>query len=409
MNPLLGRLQPYPFERLRQLFHGLVPPAGMPAISLGMGEPRFATPNFLKDALCQAIQAPQGGLASYPATAGSLALRQACAGWVQRRYGVSLDAQTQVLPVNGSREALFAIAQVSIDPGARAAGAPPLVACPNPFYQIYEGAALLAGAETALLPCRAETGFLPDLAALSEADWARVRLCYLCTPGNPTGAVLPLEGWRELFTLADRHDFLIASDECYSEIHAEGQAPLGGLAAARALGREGYERLLIFTSLSKRSNAPGLRSGFVAGDAAWVERFLRYRTYHGSAMSPAVQSASAAAWDDEAHVAENRRRYAENFELVKPLLRQVLEVPEPDASFYLWPRVAGSELDVARELHAQYNVTVLPGRYLGRDDASGNPGAQRLRLALVAERADCLEAATRILHFFERHPHHATA
>ena len=393
MNPLLSRLQPYPFERLRELTRDVVPNPAFKPISLGIGEPRHPTPPFIREALAQALD----GLASYPATAGEPALRQACADWVQRRYAVTLDPATQLLPVTGSREALFAIAQTVIDasrPGAT-------VVCPNPFYQIYEGAALLAGAEVTFAPSDPARNFAIDWSAIDEATWSRTQLLYVCSPGNPTGAVMDLAEWQRLFELSDRHGFVIASDECYSEIWFRDQPPLGGLQAAQALGRTDFRRLVSFTSLSKRSNVPGLRSGFVAGDAALMKAFLLYRTYHGAAMGPAVQRASAAAWGDEVHVEANRALYRQKFTEVTPVLAEVMEVALPDAGFYLWARLpasacGGSDTAFARELLAQYNVTVLPGSFLAREVRGINPGAGRVRMALVAGTDECLEAARRI-------------
>ena len=401
MNPLLSKLQPYPFERLRQLFAGVTPPAQLRPISLGMGEPRHPTPAFIQQALVQSL----AGLANYPSTAGEPRLRQACAGWLQRRYGIAVNPDTQVLPINGSREALFAFAQTVIDasrPGAT-------VVCPNPFYQIYEGAALLAGATPHYAPSDPARNFAVAWDSVPEAVWERTRLLYVCSPGNPTGAVMPLDEWARLFELSDRHGFVIASDECYSEIYFRDEPPLGGLEAALRLGRSDFRRLVAFTSLSKRSNVPGLRSGFVAGDAALIQSFLLYRTYHGSAMGPAVQGASIAAWNDEAHVAENRALYREKFTQVTPMLSAVMEVALPDAGFYLWAKVPDhlgmSDAEFARALLAQYNVTVLPGSYLARDSAGINPGAQRVRMALVAETSECVEAAARIVQFIQSHTH----
>lgn len=405
MNPLLSRLQPYPFERLRKLFDDVTPNPALRPISLGIGEPKHAAPDFLKQALASALDT---GLSSYPATGGTPALREACAAWVQRRYGVTLNATTQVLPVNGSREALFAFVQTVIDPTR--AGA--TVVMPNPFYQIYEGAALLAGAEPHYVASDAARNFAPAWDSVPEEVWARTQLLFVCSPGNPAGAVMPLEEWRQLFELSDRHGFVMASDECYSEIYFRDEAPLGGLEAAQRLGRTDFKRLVIFTSLSKRSNVPGLRSGFVAGDAALIKPFLLYRTYHGGAMSPVVQAASVAAWSDEAHVVDNRRQYREKFAQVTPLLAEVLDVALPDASFYLWAGVPASfagaspghsaDEAFARELLAQYNVTVLPGSYLAREANGVNPGTGRVRMALVAESAECLEAAGRIHEFVSR-------
>lgn len=397
MNPLLSRLQPYPFERLRKLFAGVQPPAGVRPISLGIGEPRHATPPFIE----QALSADLGGLAKYPATAGEPALREACAQWARQRYGIALDAAAQVLPVNGSREALFSFTQVVVEAsqdGAR-------VICPNPFYQIYEGATLLAGAQPYYAPSDAARNFAVDWDSVPADVWEKTQLIFVCSPGNPTGAVMPLAEWEKLFALSDRHGFVIASDECYSEIYFDGTPPLGGLEAAQRLGRTDYKNLLMFTSLSKRSNVPGLRSGFVAGDAALIKAFLLYRTYHGGAMSPVVQTASIAAWGDEAHVEENRRLYREKFNQVTPVLARVMDVRLPDASFYLWAGIPESlgldDADFARELYAATGVTVLPGSYLAREANGRNPGAGRVRMALVAETAECLEAAQRIAQFIE--------
>ena len=400
MNPLLSRLQPYPFERLRQLFADITPATAYSPISLGIGEPRHATPPFIGEALLSGL----AGLASYPATAGEPRLREACAAWMQRRYGLEVNPTTQVLPVNGSREALFAFVQTIIDPGAGDA----MVVCPNPFYQIYEGATLLAGATPYFAPSDPARNFAVDWDSVPETVWQRTQLLFVCSPGNPTGAVMPLAEWEKLFALSDRHGFVIASDECYSEIYFRDEPPLGGLEAAHRLGRSGFQRLLAFTSLSKRSNVPGLRSGFVAGDAQLIKAFLLYRTYHGSAMGLAVQAASIAAWSDEQHVVENRALYRQKFAQVTPLLESVMDVRLPDAGFYLWAGVPAhlglSDTDFARALLAQYNVTVLPGSYLARDAQGGNPGAGRVRMALVAETAECVEAARRIVQFIQSQP-----
>ena len=396
MNPLLDRLQPYPFERLRKLFAGIAPNPAFRPISLGIGEPRHPTPEFIKTTLNQAMYAGDGGLAAYPATVGSPELRAAFSGWLQRRYGVHTDPATQVLPVNGSREALFALVQVVVDPRR-----PATVVCPNPFYQIYEGAALLAGAEPYYVPSVSGRNFALDWDGVPEAVWQRTQVLFVCSPGNPTGAVMPLDEWARLFDLSDRHGFVIASDECYSEIYFRDEAPLGGLEAAMRLGRPDFRNLLSFTSLSKRSNVPGLRSGFVAGDAALIKAFTLYRTYHGSAMSPVVQSASIAAWGDEEHVIANRAQYRRKFAEVTPLLASVLDVSLPDAGFYLWARVPGDDADFARGLFAQYNVTVLPGSYVAREIGGHNPGAGRIRMALVAETGECIEAAQRIVQFVQ--------
>ena len=399
MNPLLARLEPYPFERLRALFEGVPPNPAYRPISLGIGEPRHPAPEFVKQALTESMAGDAGALSGYPATAGSPALRAACAGWVGRRYEVELDPATQILPVNGSREALFAFAQTVIDPTRSGA----TVVCPNPFYQIYEGAALLAGAQVHYAASDPARNFAVDWDAVRPEVWARTQLLFVCSPGNPTGAVMPLAEWRKLFDLSDRHGFVIASDECYSEIYFRDEPPLGALQAAQRLGRavgpDGFRNLVAFTSLSKRSNVPGLRSGFVAGDAALLKAFLLYRTYHGSAMSPAVQAASVAAWGDEAHVVANRAQYRAKFAAVTPLLETVLDVKLPDAAFYLWAGVGGSDTDFARALLAQYNVTVLPGSFLARAADGRNPGAGRIRMALVAGTDECVEAAERIVRF----------
>jgi N-succinyldiaminopimelate aminotransferase len=398
MNPLLAKLQPYPFARLRQLFAGVTPNPEFPSISLGIGEPKHPTPAFIKEALSSSL----GALAVYPATAGEINLRESFTGWLQRRYGLSLDAATQVLPVNGSREALFALAQTVIDAGNSPA---PAVLSPNPFYQIYEGAAFLAGAEPYYVPSVPARNFAVDWDSVPAEVWARTQLVFVCSPGNPTGAVMPLDEWKKLFALSDRYGFVIAADECYSEIYFRDEPPLGGLEAAAKLGRSDFRNLIALTSLSKRSNVPGLRSGFVAGDAGIIQSFLLYRTYHGSAMSGTVAAASIAAWNDEVHVIENRAQYRAKFAAVTPLLEPVLDVRLPDASFYLWAGVPaswqGDDQAFARDLYAQYNVTVLPGSYLARDVAGVNPGRGRIRMALVADTAECTEAAQRIVNFIQ--------
>ncbi len=402
MNPLLSRLQPYPFERLRQLFAGITPNPALRPISLGMGEPKHPTPAFIQQAMIDSIVSTPSGLSNYPATGGEPKLREACAQWLQKRYGLSLDPATQMLPVNGSREALFALTQTLINPArGDAADGAPVVVCPNPFYQIYEGAALLAGAQTWFVPSDPERNFAQDWDSVPESVWARSQLLFVCSPGNPTGAVMPLSEWKKLFDLSDRHGFVIASDECYSEIYFRDEPPLGSLEAAAQLGRTDFKNLISFTSLSKRSNVPGMRSGFVAGDAALIKPFLLYRTYHGSAMSSVVQAASVAAWGDEDHVIENRALYRSKFAQVTPMLAQVLQVALPDAGFYLWAQVQGNDVDFARDLFALYNVTVLPGSYLARDAQGANPGAGRIRMALVADTAECVEAAQRIVQFVQ--------
>ena len=399
MNPLLNRLQPYPFERLKQLFDGVELPQQLRPISLGIGEPRHPTPAFIQDALRDNLS----GLSKYPATAGDPQLRTAFVRWLEKRYGLRLSSDTQVLPVNGSREALFAFAQTVVDPTCDQA----LVVCPNPFYQIYEGAALLAGATPWYASSDPARNFAVNWASVPDEVWKRTQLMYVCSPGNPTGAVMPLDEWERLFALSDKHGFVIASDECYSEIYFRDEPPLGSLQAAAALGRADFRRLVAFTSLSKRSNVPGLRSGFVAGDASILKAFQLFRTYQGGAMSPPVQAASIAAWGDEEHVQENRTLYRQKFAAVIPLLSPVLDVALPDAGFYLWARLPDSlglsDTAFAKALLAQYNVTVLPGSYLARHSSDGNPGAQRFRMALVADSADCVEAARRIAQFIRSH------
>jgi len=390
VNPHLSLLQPYPFERLRALLDGINPPA-LPPIRLSIGEPQHAPPALVLDALTTHLD----GLSTYPSTAGMDALRESIAAWFVRRYGLpALDPSCQVLPVNGSREALFAFAQAVVD-----ASKPAVVVSPNPFYQIYEGAALLAGANVTFLNQTADTGFALELDSIPDHVWARTQLLYVCSPGNPTGRVLTLDDWRGLFDRASRHGFVIASDECYSEIYGDESAPpLGGLEAAVRLGRDDFASLVVFTSLSKRSSLPGLRSGAVAGDARLLKAFLRYRTYHGCAMSPAVQHASVAAWRDEAHVIDNRARYREKFDAVVPMLEPVLGATRPDAGFYLWARVPGNDDErYARELFRRTHVTVLPGRYLARDAHGTNPGQGFVRMALVPDLDTCVEAARRIV------------
>jgi len=392
VNPRLNQLQPYPFQKLRALFSGVTPEASLSAINLSIGEPKHATPDFIKTALIDNLQ----GLASYPLTQGSEALRQSIAAWCGQRYGVSLDPATQILPVNGSREALFAFAQAVIDPTKHVKR----IVSPNPFYQIYEGAALLAGAKPFFLNTLPENAFDMDFDSVPDDLWETVQLVFVCSPGNPTGKVMGLEAWQRVFELADQHGFVIASDECYSEIHFDEAAPpLGALTAARQLGRD-FRNLIVFNSLSKRSNVPGLRSGFVAGDAELIRQFLLYRTYHGSAMSPTVQAASTVAWQDEAHVVENRRQYREKFATVMPILKDVLSFDAPDAAFYLWARVpGGDDAAFARELYRQQHVTVLPGSFLAREARGVNPGQGFIRIALVDSLQACSEAAQRITSF----------
>ena len=397
MNPNLSRLQPYPFERMAKLHAGVTPPEQLGAIRLSIGEPKHPTPGFIAEALIEHLH----GLSLYPATRGSLQLRESIANWLGTRFALpadSLDPDRQILPVNGTREALFAIAQCLIDPANQ-----PLILMPNPFYQIYEGAALLAGAEPGFINCTSASDYLPDFDALSDSDWDRCQLLYVCSPGNPTGRVLDSEALQALIGRAERHDFVIVSDECYSERYLDEAAPPPGLLqAAAAMGNEDYKRCLAFHSLSKRSNAPGLRSGFVAGDAELIEPFLLYRTYHGSAMPPATQDASIRAWQDEAHVVENRRLYREKFAAVTDILSPVLDLHTPPASLYLWPRTPIDDQVFARQLLAEQNVIVLPGSYLSRDTAYGNPGQDHIRMALVAPLDECIDAAYRIRAFTEQ-------
>jgi N-succinyldiaminopimelate aminotransferase len=396
VNPRLDLLQPYPFEKLRALFAGVTPDPAKRAISLSIGEPRHPTPRLILDALV----AGAGAFANYPTTIGSATLREAIAGWLMRRHALpALDPATQVLPVLGSREALFAFGQTVID-GTRA-GATVLV--PNPFYQIYEGAALLAGARIHCVNSDPADGFAHAWHRVPPDVWAQTQLLYVCSPDNPTGRVFTLDEWQALFELSDRYGFVIASDECYSEIYFdEAKPPLGALAAARALGRDGFPRLVVFGSLSKRSNAPGLRSGYVAGDAALLKAFLLYRTYHGSAMSGAVAAASIAAWNDEAHVRANRAEYAAKFAALQPRVAQVLPCAMPDAAFYLWAQTPIDETEFARRLLAEENVAVLPGSYVAREADGVNPGRRRVRLALVATQDECAEAVDRLVAFTRR-------
>ena len=394
MNSRLDNLQSYPFQKLSALLADSKPNPALRPIPLHIGEPKHPTPEFIKRALVESLD----GLAAYPATAGTEGLRNAIGRWLERRYGLErVDATTQVLPVNGSREALFAIAQAVID---LKRDPQPVVVSPNPFYQIYEGAALLAGAMPRYLNNVASRNYVSNFDELALDVWRKVQLMYVCSPGNPTGHVMSLEEWRSLFELADTHDFVIASDECYSEIYfEESQPPLGALEAAHKLGRSDFRNIIVFSSLSKRSNVPGMRSGFVAGDAAMLKKFLLYRTYQGSAMSPPVQSASVAAWQDEQHVVENRRLYREKFEAAVGILKPVLDVDMPDAAFYLWARTPVSDTEFARRLYEKEAVSVLPGSYLAREAQNMNPGENRVRIALVSSTAECEESAHRIARF----------
>jgi len=396
VNPRLDLTRPYPFERLRALLAGARPPGDRAHVNLSIGEPRHPTPKLVLDALAAA----GAGLAHYPMTIGPAPLREAIAAWLARRHAIPMpDPATEVLPVLGSREALFAFAQATLDasrPGAT-------VVMPNPFYQIYEGAALLAGAVPWLVNADERNGWRHDWSSVPAEVWQRTQLVYVCSPDNPTGRVVGLDEWKLLFDLADRHGFAIASDECYSEVHFdEAHPPLGALAASARLGREKHRGVVVFGSLSKRSNAPGLRSGYVAGDAGLIAPFLRYRTYHGSAMSPAVVAASLAAWNDEEHVRENRRRYAAKFDALTPRVAGALPCDFPEAAFYLWARTPIDDAEFTRGLYAEENVTVLPGSYIARDAHGANPGRDRIRIALVADEAECAEGVERIVRFASR-------
>ncbi len=394
MNPRLAALHAYPFERLARLKAGLAPPPALKHIAMSIGEPQHAPPEFVLESLRRHL----AELGSYPTTAGVLPLREACAAWLTRRYLLrpgSVDPESMVLPVNGTREALFAFVQAAVD-GAHE----PAVLMPNPFYQIYEGAALLAGARPYFLDTVAAGDFVPDLAQVPAALWQRCQVLLLCTPGNPTGAVLSLDFLKRALDLADRYDFIVASDECYADIYLDESAPPPGLLeAAEAAGHDRFERCVVFHSLSKRSSLPGLRSGFVAGDPTLIARFLLYRTYHGCAMPVPTQEASTAAWADDVHAAANRALYQEKFAKVLPILAPLLDVARPAGAFYLWPQVPGDDEDFVRGLFAQQNITVLPGSYLGRDAGGGNPGAGRVRISLVPPVAACVEAAGRMAEF----------
>lgn len=390
MNQNLNLLQPYPFQRLNDLFAGSTPNAEYTPVNLSIGEPKHRTPAIIQESLINNV----AGLANYPSTIGSLDLRQAIANWASRRYGIpALDANKEILPVNGSREALFAIAQAVID----TTKPNPVVISPNPFYQIYEGAALLAGAEPYFINTLPETQHRMHFNDVPTSVLNRTQLVYVCSPGNPSGKVMSIDDWEQLFKLSDQYGFVIAADECYSEIFFdETNPPLGALQAAHQLGRD-YSGLIVFGSLSKRSNVPGMRSGFVAGDANIIAKFLLYRTYHGCAMSPAVQAASITAWNDEAHVVENRRLYSEKFKTIAPMLKQVWSgVEMPDAAFYLWIQTGQDDTKLALQLYRELNITVLPGSFLAREAHGVNPGKGFIRMALVASLDECVEAAQRI-------------
>lgn len=396
MNHALTQLQPYPFEKLRALLGSVAPAADKRAIALSIGEPKHESPAFVAQAMADNLDK----LAVYPSTIGLPALRQAIGQWCERRFGVPagwLDADRHILPVNGTREALFAFTQAVVN---RADDG--LVVSPNPFYQIYEGAALLAGATPHYLPCLESNGFNPDFDAVPAEVWKRCQILFLCSPGNPTGALVPMATLKKLIALADEHDFVIAADECYSELYFDEDAPPPGLLTACAeLGRSDFKRCVVFHSLSKRSNLPGLRSGFVAGDAEIIKPFLLYRTYHGCAMPVQTQLASIAAWQDEAHVRENRDQYRAKYDAVLDILQPVLDVQRPDGSFYLWAKVPGGDAEFTRDLFEAQHVTVVPGSYLSREVDGLNPGAGRVRMALVAPLAECIEAAERIRAFLQ--------
>ena len=399
MNPDLGLLQPYPFEKLAQLKHGIIPPSSLHAINLSIGEPQHDTPHLVVKTMTATLGTT---LSKYPTTLGSEALRQSIAQWLKQRFKLpenSLDPAQHILPVNGTREALFAFAQAVINRQA----VDPLVLIPNPFYQIYEGATWLAGAKPWFINCSADTDWQPDFSAVPAAVWARCQLLYLCSPNNPSGTLLDQVAWQNLLAYADEYDFIIAADECYSEIYAdEEHPPVGLLQACVAAGRSDFNRCVVFHSLSKRSNVPGLRSGFVAGDADIIRQFLLYRTYHGCAMSLAVQAASIAAWQDEQHVQANRILYRQKFDAVLEILAPVMSVTRPPASFYLWLSTPSADDQFAQALFAQQHVTVLPGQFLSRLAHGINPGQNRVRMALVAPLADCITAAQRIRTFIER-------
>lgn len=400
MNPRLDTLQPYPFEKLRALLAQSNPAAsGLRPINLSIGEPKHPAPECVKSAIIGGLD----GLSVYPPTKGDPKLRQAISQWIGKRYGIPCpDPETQILPALGSREALFAFGQVVLDSSKDG-----LVVCPNPFYQIYEGAALLGGATPYYVNSDPAKNFRCDWTTVPASVWARTQLLFVCSPGNPAGNVMPLADWKVLFDLSDKYGFAIASDECYSEIYLdENNPPLGGMQAAHLLGRTDFRHLISFSSLSKRSNVPGMRSGFVAGDANLISKFLLYRTYHGSALSPVVSTASIAAWNDEAHVIQNREQYRAKFDAVLPILKPVLEVDRPDASFYLWAGTPGPDDVFVRDLLTHTNVTLLPGSYVGRTVDGVNPGLNRIRIALVAPLGDCVEGAQRIAEFVRKHyPH----
>ena len=394
MNSNLSKLHPYPFQKIAELYAD-VTPVDIPLVTLAIGEPKHKTP----DIILEAIRDNLAGFSNYPVTAGSLELRTSIANWLSRRFHLAkgvINPQTNVIPVNGTREALFAFAQAVVDNKKTNAK----IIMPNPFYQIYEGAAFLAGAEPVFLACTADNNFIPDFDQVSAKTWDDCQLLYLCSPGNPTGSIVSETQIIALMTLAEKHDFIIASDECYSEVYFdENQPPVGLLEAAAKAGNTEFKRCVVFHSLSKRSNAPGLRSGFVAGDAEILKQFLLYRTYHGCAMSEPIQIASIAAWEDEQHVIDNRQQYREKFDAVLEILEPILNVKKPEAGFYLWPNVDMDDENFTRDIYAQQHLKVVPGSYLARSVDGVNPGANRIRMALVASVEECIEAANRIASF----------
>jgi N-succinyldiaminopimelate aminotransferase len=395
-HPHLAQLHPYPFEKLKALKAELNPPTHLSHIPLSIGEPKHTPPQFVLDNLVTNIHQ----VSVYPTTKGTDELRQAISEWASKRFSLaakSLQADKHILPVNGTREALFAFTQAVIDPATQ-----PLVISPNPFYQIYEGASILAGAELKLLNCLEQNNYLPDFSEVTEAEWQRCQLLFLCSPGNPTGQLLDSQQYQELITLADRYDFIIASDECYSELYRDEQAPpVGLLQACAEMGRDNFKRCVVFHSLSKRSNLPGLRSGFVAGDESLIKQFLLYRTYHGCAMSIPTQLASIAAWQDEQHVIENRNQYREKYRLFKSILDGVWDIQQPPASFYLWAKTPVDDVSFTQQLFSEQHITVLPGRFLSREYNGINPGENHIRMALVAPVEECKEAAMRLKSFIQ--------
>ncbi|AWM79627.1 succinyldiaminopimelate transaminase [Gammaproteobacteria bacterium ESL0073] len=394
MNPLLEKLQPYPFEKLKALLSDVKPPATKTAISLSIGEPKHEAPNIVKQALIDHIDK----LSVYPTTIGLLELRQAMASWVEKRFSVPqswITPESHILPVNGTREALFSFTQAVVDNSKEA-----LVISPNPFYQIYEGAALLSGAKPYYLACTQENNFIPYFDKVPADIWQKCQILFLCSPGNPTGSITPIETLKKLIKLADTYNFVIASDECYSELYFDESTPPAGLLTACAeMGRHDFDKCVVFHSLSKRSNLPGLRSGFVAGDAKILKKFLLYRTYHGCAMPEQTQYASIAAWHDEQHVVANRELYREKYDAVLSILSPVMDIKKPDGGFYLWPKTPIADTEFTKQLLIKQNVLVVPGSYLSREIDGLNPGENRVRMALVAPVKECIEAANRIKEF----------